>query len=68
LKKWNEEGLDSVGKKKKLLLECIRELDFIAEGRVLTEEERMKKEDMSKELERVILLEEVSWGKIPRAL
>lgn len=38
LKKWNEEVLGNVGKKKKDLMHGIRELDFIAEGRPLTKE------------------------------
>jgi hypothetical protein len=48
-------------KKKKDLLDGIWELDFIAEGRPLIEAERLRKEDFSKELERVIIFEEVSW-------
>jgi hypothetical protein len=40
-----------VGKKKELL-EGIRDLDIIDEGRRLVEEERMRKIDMAKELEK----------------
>jgi hypothetical protein len=68
LKKWNEEVFGNVGKKKKDLLDGIRELDIIAEGRPLTEDERLRKEDISKELERFILFEEVSWRQKSRAL
>jgi hypothetical protein len=39
----------------------IQELDVIVEGRTLIEEERVKREDFSKELERLLLYEEVSW-------
>jgi hypothetical protein len=44
-------------------LEGIRDPDIIIEGHGLAEEERIyiRKEDMSKELEKTILLEEVSW-------
>jgi hypothetical protein len=42
-------------------LEGIQDLDVIAEGRGLAAEERMRKEDMSKELDKTILQEEVSW-------
>jgi uncharacterized protein YydD (DUF2326 family) len=47
LKKWNEEVFGDVGKKKEELLEGIWDLDVIAEGRGLVEEERMRKGDMS---------------------
>lgn len=60
LKKWNEEVFSNVRKKKNDLMDGIRELDFIAEGRPLTEGTRLRKEDMFKGLERFILLEEVS--------
>jgi hypothetical protein len=39
LKKWNEDVFGNVGKKKKDILEGIWDLDFIVEGRLLTEEE-----------------------------
>jgi hypothetical protein len=40
LKKWNAEVFGNVGKRKKVLLDGIRELDMIAEGRPLNEGER----------------------------
>jgi hypothetical protein len=43
------------------LMNGIQELDVIVEGRTLIEEERVKREDFSKELERLLLYEEVSW-------
>jgi hypothetical protein len=58
LKKWNEELFGDVGKKKKKkneLLAGIRELDIIAECRCLVEEERVKKRDTSKELEKTLI-------------
>jgi hypothetical protein len=50
IKKRNDEAFGAIRKKKELW-ESIRDLDEIAEGRSLAEEERMRKEDMSKELE-----------------
>jgi hypothetical protein len=44
-------------RKKKEFLEGIQDLDIISEGRNLMEE---RKEDMSKELEKIVLFEEVS--------
>jgi len=66
--KWNEEVFGNVGKKKKELLEGIRDQDIIAEDRGLVEEERMRKVDMFKELETTFLSEEVSWRQKSRAL
>jgi hypothetical protein len=43
LKKWNEDVFGYVGKKRKDPMDSIREIYFIVEGRVLTEEERIKK-------------------------
>jgi hypothetical protein len=60
LKKWNEDIFGNVGKRKKDLMDGIRELDVIAEGRTLIEEERVKKEDFARELERLLLYEKVS--------
>jgi hypothetical protein len=54
LKKLNEDIFGNVGKQKKDFLDDIHELDIIAEGRPLIENERSR-------LERIILLEEVSW-------
>jgi len=48
-------------------LEGIRELDFSGEGRVLVEEEKVRKE-FARELERLLLCEEVSWRQKSRAL
>jgi hypothetical protein len=46
LRKWNEEIFGEVGKRKKALLEGIRELDVIGEGRSLIGE-RVRKEDFA---------------------
>jgi hypothetical protein len=50
------------------LLDGIRELDIIAKGRPLAEDERLRKEDISSELERILLLEEVSRKQKSRTL
>jgi hypothetical protein len=44
------------------------ELDMIAEERPLIEDERLRKEDISKEIERIVLLKEVRWRQKSRAL
>jgi hypothetical protein len=43
------------------MVDGISELDMIAKGRSLTEDERLKKKAICRELESMILLEEVSW-------
>jgi hypothetical protein len=50
-----------------VLLEGIRELDVVGEGIVLVEEEKVRKE-FARELERLLLCEEVSWRQKSRAL
>jgi hypothetical protein len=60
LKKGNEEVFGNVGQRKEEMVDGICELDMIAEGRSLNKNERLK-EDNSRELERIILFEEVSW-------
>jgi hypothetical protein len=68
LKKWNEEVFGDIGRKKKELLEGIQEMDVLAENRGLLEEEKMKKEDMARELEGTLLCEEIHWRQKSRAL
>jgi len=52
LKKWNEEVFGDIGKKKKELLDGIRELELIEECRCLEEDKKVRKVDMSRELEK----------------
>jgi hypothetical protein len=61
LKKWNEEVFGNVWKRKKEMVDGLCELDLIAGERLLTGDEKLKKEDYSKKLEKSIILEEVSW-------
>jgi hypothetical protein len=49
-------------------LEGIHEMDIIAKGRPLTEDERLRKDEINRELERFILLDEVCWRQKSRAL
>jgi hypothetical protein len=67
LKKWNEEVFGDIGRKKELL-EGIQELDVLAESRGLVQAEKLKKADMSKELEKTLLCEEIHWRQKLRAL
>jgi hypothetical protein len=49
------------------MVDGICEMHMIAEERPLPEDEGLRKEDISRELERSILLEEVSWIQKLRA-
>jgi hypothetical protein len=60
LKKWNEEVHGDVGQRKKEMIEGLSELDLVAEGRSLNEDEKSKRVEYSKELERSIFMKEVS--------
>jgi hypothetical protein len=68
LKIWNAEVFGDVGKKKKELLEGIKELECFEEARGLVEEERVQKSDMIRELEKSLLFEEVNWRQKSQAL
>jgi hypothetical protein len=68
LRRWNNEIFGHVGKRKKALLEEIRELDSFQEERGLDEEEKRKKMLLTMELERNLLCEEISWRQKSRAL
>jgi hypothetical protein len=49
-----------VGKRKEALLDGVREIDVIGEGRTLIEKERVRNDDFSRELEILLMCEEVS--------
>jgi hypothetical protein len=59
LKKWNAEVFGDVGKKKELL-EGIKELKCFEESRWLVEEERVRKSNTIRKLEKTLLFEEVN--------
>jgi hypothetical protein len=61
LRRWNNEIFGHVGKRKKALLEEMRELDSLQEERGLDEEEKRKKMLLTMEMERNLLCEEISW-------
>ena len=48
LKKWNDEVFGDIGRKKKELLEGLHEMEVWVENRGLMEEEKVKKDDMSR--------------------
>jgi hypothetical protein len=56
LKKWNEEVFGNVEKSKRVLSDELRNLDLVAEGRSLYSEERLRKEDITKDVKRFILV------------
>ena len=68
LRRWNNEVFRHVGKRKKAILEEIRELDSFQGDRGLDEEEKRKKMLLSMELEKILLGEEISWRQKSRAL
>jgi hypothetical protein len=68
LRRWNIEVFGHVDKRKKALLEEIKELDSFQEDRGLDEEEKRKKMLLSMELEKILLCEEISWRQKSRAL
>ena len=61
LKKWNTESFGNVGIKKNQLLYELHEIDRAAESRILTSDEKLRKENLVTELEKTILLDEISW-------
>jgi hypothetical protein len=68
VKVWNEEVFSNIGRQKKLLLEELRGLEVVEEEGALCDEERVRKGKVINELERLILMEEVSWIKKSKAL
>jgi hypothetical protein len=68
LKKWNTESFGNVGIKKNQLLYELHEIDRAAESRILTFDEKLRKESLVTELEKTILLDEISWRQKSRVL
>jgi hypothetical protein len=58
----------NVEKNKKDLLDDLNGMDGIEEQRLLSSEEKLRMEKVTVELEKAILLEEVSWRQKLRAL
>jgi hypothetical protein len=61
IKRWNWEEFGDVREKKKASIEELKMLDRTEETRHLTEEEKDRKRQVSRELEASLLLEEISW-------
>ena len=68
LKKWNEEVFGNIDCNKSKLLNDLRVLDDIQEVRALYSEELVKKGEVARELEDVLLMKEVSWRQKSRIL
>ena len=68
LKKWNKEVFGNVGVRKSQLMFDLNEMDVVAKLRALTGEEYEKKALIAANLERIALLEEISWRKKSKAL
>jgi exonuclease III len=66
LKRWNEEEFGDVRDKNKASSEELKALDSIEEERPLTEEEKERKRQISRELEVSLLQEEISWRQKSR--
>ena len=61
-------GFGNVNVQKKTLLAGLRELDVMADSRPLSAEEKGKREQLTRELEKVILMAEICWRQKSRAL
>uniref|UniRef100_A0A2N9G6G4 Endonuclease/exonuclease/phosphatase domain-containing protein n=1 Tax=Fagus sylvatica TaxID=28930 RepID=A0A2N9G6G4_FAGSY len=68
LKKWNETVFGHVNAQKQNLLAGLRELDGVADLRPLSNEEKGKRELLTTNLEKVILMDEICWRQKSRAL
>jgi exonuclease III len=68
LKKWNEDEFGHVTMKKNMLMADLRELDLQEESRPLSAVEKSKKETTIVELDKLILMEEISCRQKSRAL
>jgi hypothetical protein len=58
---WNKEVFGNVEERKKALLEEIQVLDGLEDERELVEEERVRRETEKTDLEKVALMQEISW-------
>ena len=68
LKKWNETDFGSITIKKQQLWSKLNALDVKEDNQPLTEEEKLEKASFRTDLEKVALLEEVSWRQKSRVL
>uniref|UniRef100_A0A2N9I916 Reverse transcriptase domain-containing protein n=1 Tax=Fagus sylvatica TaxID=28930 RepID=A0A2N9I916_FAGSY len=68
LKKWNATHFGHVSLQKKQMMADLRGLDEVEESRPLTNEERGQRENLIVGLEKVILMDEISWRQKSRVL
>jgi hypothetical protein len=68
LKKWNESKFRNISTDKKKLVNDMLELDLVVDRRPLVAKEKVKKEQIQADLEKVILMEEISWRQESQAL
>ena len=68
LKKWNVESFENMTMKMNQLWLDLVELDSMAEGRSLTVNEKLHKARIVEGLEKMALLEEISWQQKSRAI
>jgi hypothetical protein len=68
LKKWNEEGFGHVTLQRNLMMAELSELDVLVDTRPLSVEEKNKRELTITGLDKLLLMEEISWRQKSRAL
>jgi hypothetical protein len=66
IKRWNMEEFGDVRERHKASCEELKLLDRIEEGRQLTEEEKTRRRQVSRDLEATLLQEEISWKQKSR--
>ena len=67
LRRWNAETFDDVNLPKNHLLVSIQNLDEMEEVRHLLSGEKLTKDQLTNELEKVLLMDEISWRQKSRA-
>ena len=68
LKKWNETKFDNVTFQKQQLWNKLNDLDVREETQPLTVEEKLEQSNLRTDIEKLTLLEEVSWRQKSRVL
>ena len=68
LKKWNETEFSNVTLKKQLLWNKLNDLDVREETQPLIAEEKLEQVNLRTEIEKLTLLEEISWRQKSRML
>jgi hypothetical protein len=66
IKRWNLEEFGDVRERNKARCEELKSLDDFEEGRQLSEEEKVRRSQLSRELEASLLQEEISWRQKSR--